>query len=220
MFLTLNKLIYIYSIKFKFNNPPKIFIMKKLIAINCFLLLTIAGVFAQGTDAVKNPSAKQINYSSELKSSELSIIGTSTLHDWESKVEDYQVKAVRNGKNISANLIVQVKSIKSGKTLMDNNTYKALNIEEYPVITMNALNLLIEGDIKISGTGKLTIAGVTKTIPLTMEMTSWAEESITVIGKVALKMTDFNIEPPIALFGTVKTGDEITIKFNITLLTN
>jgi hypothetical protein len=30
-------------------------------------------------------------------------------------------------------------------------------------------------------------------------------------------MTDFKIDPPTALMGTMKTGDEITISFNVKL---
>ena len=33
-------------------------------------------------------------------------------------------------------------------------------------------------------------------------------------GKKALKMTDYNIEPPKALLGTITTGDDIEVHFN------
>jgi hypothetical protein len=32
-------------------------------------------------------------------------------------------------------------------------------------------------------------------------------------GSQTIKMTDYGITPPTALFGTLKTGDEITITF-------
>ena len=34
-------------------------------------------------------------------------------------------------------------------------------------------------------------------------------------GSYTLKMTDFSVKPPTAMFGTIKTGDEITVKFNV-----
>jgi hypothetical protein len=32
-------------------------------------------------------------------------------------------------------------------------------------------------------------------------------------GSKILKMTDFNVEPPVVLMGTLKTGNEITVTF-------
>jgi len=33
-------------------------------------------------------------------------------------------------------------------------------------------------------------------------------------------MTDFKVEPPSFMFGTIKTGDEITVSFEAVLSTN
>jgi hypothetical protein len=32
-----------------------------------------------------------------------------------------------------------------------------------------------------------------------------------------IKMSEYNVEPPSFMFGAMKTGDEITVKFNVTL---
>ncbi|NNE29116.1 MAG: YceI family protein [Saprospiraceae bacterium] len=159
-----------------------------------------------------------IEYVSLLSSSSIKISGTSTLHDWESNVEDFIIKATRNGEKISAQATVQVGSIKSGKYIMDKNTYKALKESEFPTISLLANNLNIKDNQAISGSGQLTVAGQTRTIPMSLSMTSWAEESITVCCDIPIKMTDFGIAPPVALLGTVKTGDEIVLKFDITLI--
>ena len=42
------------------------------------------------------------------------------------------------------------------------------------------------------------------------------DNKITLIGEKKFKMTDFKIDPPKALFGTITTGDDITIKFSTT----
>jgi hypothetical protein len=36
-------------------------------------------------------------------------------------------------------------------------------------------------------------------------------------GSKRIKMTDYKVEPPSFMFGTIKTGDEITISFDVTL---
>ena len=44
-----------------------------------------------------------------------------------------------------------------------------------------------------------------------------AGNKVTLTGATKLKMTDYKIDPPKALMGTITTGDEITIKFNTVL---
>jgi hypothetical protein len=34
-------------------------------------------------------------------------------------------------------------------------------------------------------------------------------------GNVPLKMTDFKIKPPTAMLGAMKTGDAVTVKFDV-----
>ncbi|WP_159950542.1 YceI family protein [Polaribacter septentrionalilitoris] len=150
------------------------------------------------------------------------IKGTSTLHDWESSVEKTEAKLVVNNLNDvdieTLNVNVEVLSIKSGKKLMDKLTYKALKAKEHPVITFifkkgeivnESTNFI---DIKLMG--DLTIAGVTKNVSVVTKINKLGN-TIVLKGSHQLKMTDFGIKPPRALLGTIKTGDEITIEFNL-----
>lgn len=178
--------------------------MKKLIAI-ITLIIPIVFVNAQTLKLDKTTS-------------ELSILGTSTLHDWESVVEDFDVKAEITGQTINKiRFSAIVKSIKSGKSGMDDNTYKALKEKSYPDITFSADALVIEGN-SIKGTGQLTIAGKTNEIPVNLEIEDTARLSVR--GSIELKMTDYDVPPPTAVFGTIKTGDDITIKLSFTLNKN
>jgi polyisoprenoid-binding protein YceI len=63
--------------------------------------------------------------------------------------------------------------------------------------------------------GDLSVAGVTKPITMTVNILPLAEKKLKVTGDIALKMTDFKVEPPspkIAL-GLIKTGDDIKLIF-------
>ena len=63
--------------------------------------------------------------------------------------------------------------------------------------------------------GKLTIAGASKTIPL--EATYSIEgESVTFSGSIDILFSEYNVAPPTAVFGTIKTGDELTLSFQAT----
>lgn len=150
------------------------------------------------------------------------IKGTSTLHNWESVVEKTEATLIINNLNDigieTLNVKVAVFSIKSGKKTMDKLTYKALKGKEHPMITF----IFKKGEIvdensdfiNIKLIGDLTIAGVTKNVSVNTKINKFGN-TIALTGSHKLKMTDFGIKPPKALLGTIKTGDEITIEFNL-----
>jgi len=170
---------------------------------------TILSLFLLGTTAWSQPLTLDKN------KSKLEIAGTSSLHDWVSKVEEFQANAdMSEDKITKISFEADVKSIKSGKSGMDGNTYKALNEKEYPKITFKADQLDIKGN-QLVGKGQLTIAGKTNEIPIDLTFSKTSETSVK--GSINLKMTDYGVTPPTAVFGTIKTGDEVTIQFNFTL---
>ena len=99
---------------------------------------------------------------------------------------------------------------------MDDKTYDALRIEKYPDIKFDADKLKINAN-EISGKGTLSIAGVTKPIDIRADILSRKAKSINVKGNVDINMLDYNINPPTAMFGTLKTGELVTIQYELTL---
>jgi polyisoprenoid-binding protein YceI len=155
--------------------------------------------------------------------SELSVSGTSTLHDWTIVAEELSGKAkfeITDGTLLSVSeLSIKVKTteIKSGKSGMDNNTFKALKSDKHPYITfaLSAAGATKSGSkYVIKSAGNLSVAGVTKPVVFTATCVLNAN-SVGCEGSYAMKMTDFDVEPPTAMFGTIKTGNEITIDFNV-----
>ena len=165
------------------------------------LLLCSTTSFGQTFKAIKGESSVKVQ-------------GTSTLHDWESIMETFSLSFQVIEKTIAkVNFKGSVKSIKSGKKSMDSNTYEAMKADDHPNIAFNGGEFKIDSG-KISGMGKLTIAGKTKSIPVTLDLESWTTGSYNILGNIKFKMTDFGIEPPTAMFGTISTGDDVTIVFN------
>ncbi|MFZ6051395.1 YceI family protein [Halocola ammonii] len=156
-------------------------------------------------------------YSSKLTESSMTVSGTSTLHDWESDVEDFTALCVIEGEEIeSATFSAKVKSIKSGTGSMDENTYEALNAEDHKQITFKSNKVQKSGNNLVVN-GVLTIAGESQNIRMNLIMEKWQANSLSVKGEYTLKMTEYGIDPPTAMWGTIKTGNEVTIKFEITL---
>lgn len=145
------------------------------------------------------------------------IKGTSTVHDWESVINEYTVNGALNDHLIKdLEVAVQAKSIKSGKSIMDDKTYDALQVKTYPTITFTAKQLTIK-DGKIDGKGILTLVGQQKEVPFVATSKLLPNGALEVKGAVNLVMSEYGIEPPTAMFGTLTTGDEVTIEYNFIL---
>jgi len=160
-------------------------------------------------------------------SSTMSITGTSTLHDWESPVAEFSanIKATLDSGKPSFqefSLTVPVESIKSEKSKMEKKTHEALKETDHPNITFNLLNITSVDQDSVTAAGNLTIAGTTKPITIKAAYTNphAAKQIVQLKGAYSLKMTEYNVEPPSVMFGTIKSGDEVTIHYNFYLTTN
>jgi len=153
--------------------------------------------------------------------SNMQVEGTSTLHDWHSVVEkitgsaDFVLEDQMLVEINNLSISVPVKSIKSGKGGMDNKTYEALKEKEHPDIHFSIAGIVDNAGKNITTKGDLTIAGETRNINLDVTYHVVSESTIEFEGEIFLKMTDYDMTPPKALLGTVKAGDEVTIKFKV-----
>jgi len=180
------------------------------------LLLTVSAVQAQNT------------YS--LSTYTVTIDGTSNLHSWNEKVGQVSGKGLINwnsGKGFtlqSFNIVMEVNSIKSDEgSTMNNKTYKALKSDQYPQISFSLLEPvasipLLANGYTTTAKGKITIAGVTRSVNMPIKISEDINKKISIEGVQAVKMTDYGVDPPTALFGMLKTGDDITISFKTNYL--
>ncbi len=187
----------------------------KAIKIPQLFALSVVLFLAQFTLAQKNYHLKE--------NPELKVEGTSTLHDWEMvsneaegtghfTVESHKISAINNVK-----VTMKAKSLKSGKSSMDNNTYEALKAEDHPVITFQLSELISATENTLKASGSMTIAGETRKVTFHCEYEIKGNE-IVLKGETAFQLTDFNIEPPTAVFGTITTGNDVTISFDVIFL--
>lgn len=151
------------------------------------------------------------------------IAGTSTLHDWTMTSTEavYDAKFELSNEGTPVQLValtysLPAESLKSGKGAMDKNAYNALNTEKHKKITFVLTNSSADGN-GFKCNGNLTISGVTKPITLEASCKTGANGDLTCNAKYALKMTDFKVEPPTFMFGSIKTGDDLALTFSINL---
>ena len=157
------------------------------------------------------------------KNATVTIAGTSSLHDWTevSKQASSTAIFVFESDKLTihdVSFTVPAKSLKSEHSSMDNNTYKALNADKYPnityVATTGTITRIDASTYSAKTTGHLSIAGTANATDIAATVKVNADKTITVTGSKKIKMTDYKVDPPTAVFGTIKTGNEITISFN------
>lgn len=106
------------------------------------------------------------------------------------------------------NVSVQIKTLKSGDEGLDEKAYETLKINRNNVITFK----LLEADLAAG-----TIKGVFKV--LDKEQTETLKPEVLTLDHVAgnfkVKMTEFGLEIPSVMFGAIRSGDEVTVKYDI-----
>jgi polyisoprenoid-binding protein YceI len=159
---------------------------------------------------------------------DLTINGTSTLHDWSMKSVKAQCTAVfqfnQTGQIIGVSDLsfsTPVNGLKSEHTSMDNNAYKALKTDKDPLITYTLTSVNITpapgGASTVTCTGKLTIAGSTRDAQVVALCKPNADNTISVTGTEKISMKEFSIDPPTFMMGTIKTGNDISLSFSLLL---
>jgi polyisoprenoid-binding protein YceI len=149
---------------------------------------------------------------------EFTVDGTSSVHDWSMKSEAAEGSATLtiNNRRIesisSLEIKVPAKSLKSGRSGLDNNAYDALKADEHPEIRFVLLNVQSITENTIRARGRMNIAGRSRivTIEVNYELSG---NNVQFSGDIDLKLSDYDIERPTAMFGSVRAGDKIQVSF-------
>ena len=153
-------------------------------------------------------------------SQEFKVSGTSTLHDWDMTsegargtativVEDKLIKEIPN-----LRVELPVKSLKSGNSRMDRTAYSAIDADTHTQVRFVLTNVRNITAQQVVASGNLTIAGTTR--PVTLRVNYQVNgNSIRFFGAEEIRFSQFDVSPPTALLGTVRTGDDLKISFDV-----
>lgn len=163
------------------------------------------------------------SYKLNNKASSLMIEGTSNIHDWTLEAEstsgvltaEFDEGKLEEIENLEFTVVAN--SLRSGKSGMDKNTYKALNTDKYREITFKLKNVQSidkksNDTYKVKATGSLEISGTKKDVNLNFDLKS-NNNQIILTGEHKLTMTDYGVDAPTAMFGTITTGEDVVVKF-------
>jgi len=158
-------------------------------------------------------------------SSSITVQGTSSLHDWEMHVKlrsqsiEYKTpsNSIEELKDIQIN--INASDLKGSNNIMEGFAHNALKLKEYPFITFYLTQVEIRESESFSfsaiATGQLEIAGSKRTVRLPLSGKILSETKFNLSGKLDLRMSDFGVKAPKALFGAITTHDEISVIYSL-----
>jgi polyisoprenoid-binding protein YceI len=182
--------------------------------LKSFAILLVASAATLGAQSAKVSLAT---------TSSIRVEGTSNVHDWHLATSTFSADVemaapVGPGSNVEAvTLTIPVTSLRSGKGGLDRNAYKALNAERHPSITFRLTSYAAEpraGAYAARVSGMLSVNGVERPVTLDATVSGDANE-LKAAGTTRFRMTEFGVKPVTALMGTIRTGDEVTIRFDL-----
>lgn len=161
----------------------------------------------------------QKNYTLDTKSN-FSVSGTSTMHDWTMKsgtatgTAALSITNSKLDKIASLTVTLPAETIKSEKKSMDKVAYEALKTK-----TNKDIKYVLKSAEKVNETtwnltGTYTIAGTSKELKTQVKV-SVANGIVNFQGSNKITFKEFGMKSPTAMLGTIKTGENLTLKFNI-----
>jgi len=186
------------------------FVMKMICLAFC--LFCLGGISAQTYMLESNPSEV------------LTITGASSLHDW--TVQAGEVNNIPQEMSVTDGIIdlsafeisIPISTLDGGRgATMNNKIQKALVATNHPDVVFqldeDQVIKLVDSESNTI-VGELMLAG--QSVPILLDVAVSTEgDQLTFTGNEPMKMTDFGIEPPSALFGQIQTKDEIVVVFSL-----
>ncbi len=175
-------------------------------------LLCLLGIL--GT--VETSTGQEI-YQIDTSESKIWVEGSSTLKDWTAVVNDWEgtITTTAEGTIESVDISLIVKSMEGGRGPdMNAKIFKALKDESHPKITFKGAGASATDGADLAVKGTFAMAGKSKDI--TVGATGSLDQGLK--GSYALKLSDFDIDPPTALFGAIVTYDDVKIVYELTLI--
>lgn len=123
-------------------------------------------------------------------------------------------------------LEIPVRSFDCKNDRMSRDLFEALKGEQHPAISFQLEVVRVVGEELESGAtlleaeGTLRVAGQGRSIRTRVMGDRLANGYLRATGNLNFYMSDFDIDPPTALLGMVRVRDEVTVRFELTALSD
>ena len=142
------------------------------------------------------------------------------------RIEDGDVARWKGFPRPTFQMRVPVHTLHCGNGRMERDMYRALRADAHPAIEFRFHELVGAVTHDIDGgryhakiAGALSLAGETRRIAIDVVAQRVDRGRFRLKATLPLRMTDFRVTPPTALFGAIKARDELVVKFDLILET-
>jgi hypothetical protein len=225
LLILLLKVQWVLIYKFQFRRKRTMSYMDKIIF--CFSVLWMLAnlpSFAQNTDSLHLLLTNQ---------STLTIYGSSNISKFKCKLnQDFErdslhVLIEKKSDTIyckNAGIVFEVNKFHCGHEAINKDFRQTLRSNEYPTISLSVdqiylpdSSILVNKNDKITADISIELAGVIKDYNIEFDDVEINGDNLSIIGSQQILMSEFNIDPPLALLGLIKTNNELSINFEFEL---
>jgi polyisoprenoid-binding protein YceI len=150
------------------------------------------------------------------------VSGTSTVRSWRCESTQPTGSAQAAGTELtqvaqsSGEITIPLASLDCRNGTMNGHMRNALKAEQNPTIRFRATSVAVSPEGAVRMTGPLTIAGQTR--ETTINGTAARQNGkLRVTGSKQLTMTDYGVQPPRLMAGTMRVNPAVTIGFDVVL---
>lgn len=123
-------------------------------------------------------------------------------------------KAVR-----TVSIRIPTQKLDCGNSTMNAHMLKALKANEAPAIAFRLASYELapkSGEVAVRMNGALSLGGVERPITLAAEARP-AASGLKLVGAKQIRMSDYGLKAPSLMMGTMKVGDQVTVKYDLLL---
>ncbi|PCI32126.1 MAG: hypothetical protein COB60_10215 [Flavobacteriaceae bacterium] len=151
------------------------------------------------------------------KDAYIGVKGTSSVHDWNvvlkvSEIEIYQFNLKKDTLR-KLELRIPVASLEASRKSMQKKIAKALKGNDFPFLTVTLDGIRLKNDSLYATEALFTIAGKQRKLPFKCEYRLIEGKGLFLSGIQKIGMANFEVQPPSAMFGWMKVGNEVLVNY-------
>ncbi len=152
-------------------------------------------------------------------SGSIEVLGSSNVRSWSCTTEQFAgtMEAILDGQVLASvtgvDLTMSVNSLDCGQRQLTTKVRETL-AKGSNLIRFSLDSAEVSGN-QIHAQGTLTAAGGTRPTEIIATATPSADGQLRLTGEVEFRMTDFGIDPPTAMLGSLRAHDEVTVTFDV-----
>jgi polyisoprenoid-binding protein YceI len=153
------------------------------------------------------------------------IEGSSNVHDWSCRAQAFDASveldpaASRDDKAAIRKVSVRLnaRDLKCGNRKMEHDLYATLRATDPANPSYIVAQFQPVPGATNTTQGNVAVVGVERVVTIQINLEHLPDGTIRASGAIPLLMTDFGITPPTGLFGLIRSRNEITVKFDLTV---